>query len=385
LPNDKTRQYLKYVDDELNRLWRLDRNAVVAWSSVDAGPEVLAVPQYLLPNLFANNHEEILVGTAHRTSEELGEIAYICEIEPYRIIVPEGLRDCYVGDRSLEYLTRRFGIIKLTKKGVILFDIVIFSHYTSLEQVTALNSLSYSINVAYQRAIEHGLDVSLCYSTTGDGFYVWNRSEGLESNVDLFCFLMLVLADNTLGRRKGIVTTIPELRSGFHIGDCYEYFQAEGARPGTGSYIVGDAAIQLARSVEKALPTQILMGDFATTLERDIHRRLPSFDAPEFLTQAQECIQVFEDINLSPEKVLPIKCYLTDYEQDDGSYNVCRYGFADKHGFGHMIYNAKVSFHRANGSEIFLGRMTRDLETFDADRVDTAPPDGGFGDILTKA
>ena len=384
MPNDKTRQYLKYVDDELNRLWRLGRNAVVAWSSVDAGLEVLAVPQYLLPNLFAN-HEEILVGTARRTSEELAEIADICEIEPYRIIVPEGLRDCYVGDRSLEYLTRRFGITKLTKKGVILFDIVAFSHYTPLEQVTALNSLSYSINVAYQRAIEHGLDVSLCYSTTGDGFYVWNRSEGLESNVDLFCFLMLVLADNTLGRRKGIVTTIPELRSGFQIGDCYEYFQAEGARPGTGSYIVGDATIQLARIVEKALPNQILIGDFATTRERDIHRGLPSFDAPGFLTQAQERLQVFEDVNLSREKVLSIKCYLTGYEQDDGSYNVCRYGFADKHGFGHMVYNAKVNLHRANGSEIFLGRMTRDLETFDADRVDTAPPDGGFGDILTTA
>ena len=59
--NDKTRQYLKYVDDELIRLWRLGRNAVVAWTSVDSGIEVLAVPQYLLPNLF-ENHEDILIG-----------------------------------------------------------------------------------------------------------------------------------------------------------------------------------------------------------------------------------------------------------------------------------------------------------------------------------
>ena len=58
--------------------------------------------------------------------------------------------------------------------------------------------------------------------------------------------------------------------------------------------------------------------------------------------------------NLSREKVRSIKCYLTGYEQDDGTYNVCRYGFSDKHGFGHMVYNAKVNLHRANGSEIFL-------------------------------
>lgn len=384
MASDKTRQYLKYVDDELNRLWRLGRNAVVAWSTVEAGLEVLAVPQYLLPNLFAN-HEEILVGTARRSREELAEVADICEIEPYRIIVPESLRDCYVGDRSLEYLTRRFGITKLTEKAVILFDIVGFSHYSPLEQVTALNSLSYSINVAYQRAIEHGLDVSLCYSTTGDGFYVWNRSDGIEANIDLFCFLMLVLADNSLGRRKGIVTTIPELRSGFHVGDCYEYFQAEGARPGTGSYIVGDATIELARIVEKALPYQILIGDFAADTSRVGAKDDTGFDAPRFLRKAQQRLRVFENVNLSREKVVAIKCYLTGHELEDGSYNVCRYEFSDKHGFNHMVYNAKVNLHRANGSEIFLGRMTWDLDEFEADRVETAAADGDFDDILTTA
>lgn len=388
MANDKTRQYLKYVDDELNRLWRLGRNAVVAWATVDAGIEVLAVPQYLLPNLFAN-HEEILIGTERRSRAELSEVADICEIEPYRIIVPEPLRDCQVGDRSLEYLTRRFGITKLTKKAVILFDIVGFSHYSPLEQVTALNSLSYSINVAYQRAIEHGLDVSLCYSTTGDGFYVWNRSDGIEANVDLYCFLMLVLADNTLGRRKGIVTTIPELRTGFNIGDCYEYFQAEGARPGTGSYIVGDATIELARMVEKALPHQILIGDFRSRPNNDGNAKPISefldYDAPRFLSRAQERLNIFENVNLSREKVVSIKCYLTGLEQQDGSYTVCRYGFSDKHGFGHQVYNAKVNLHRAGGTEIFLGRMTRDLETFDADRIESSLPDGSFGDILTTA
>ena len=64
---------------------------------------------------------------------------------------------------------------------------------------------------------------------------------------------------------------------------------------------------------------------------------------------------------------------------------MCRYGFADKHGFNHMVFNAKVNLHRANGTEIYLGRMTDDLDMFDADRVDTAAPEGGYGDILTTA
>lgn len=371
---DKTRQYLKFVDDELIRLWRLGRNAVIGWCAYDEGLDVLAVPQYLLPNLF-NNHEDILAGSMQRTKEELSRIADICEIEPYRIFVPENVRVDAIGAKALEYLTRRFGITKLTNKAVALFDIVGFSRYFPLEQVTALNSLSYSINVAYQRTVEHGLDVSLCHSTTGDGFYVWNRADGPDANVDLFCFLMLVLADNSIGRRKGIASTIPELRTGFHIGDCYEYFLAEGMRPGTGSYIVGDATIQLARMLEIALQNQILIGDFyvgATKLD-STGKPEGRYDASVFLDKAQERLQLFRDVNLSREKVTSIKCYLTGHAMNGGKFNICRYQFGDKHGFHHSVFNAKVNLHRANSEEIFLGRMTKDLEAFRADEIAIVP------------
>lgn len=365
MANKSSRQYLKYIDDELNRLWRLGRNAVVAWSMADDGLDVLAVPQYLLPNLFTN-HEDILVGSSRRSREELSMIADICEIEPYRIVVPKEFCSDLVGVRSLEYLIRRFAITKMTDKAMILFDMVAFSRYSPLEQVTALNSLSYSINVAYQRSVEHDLDVSLCYSTTGDGFYVWNRSEGLSANVDLFCFLMLVLSDNALGRRQGIVTTIPKLRTGFQIGNCYEYFQAEGGRPGTGSYIVGDATIELARMVEVAMENQILIGDFKFGESGSDGPSQGAGDASGFVEMAHERLQIFTDVNLSREKVTSLKCYLTGLSRDDGGYQACRYGFDDKHGFGHVVYNVKVNLLRAGGDEIFLGRMTDDLAGFAA-------------------
>lgn len=373
MADNLTREYLKFIDDELNRLWRLGRNAMVGWSPTDVGLEVLFVPQYLLPNLFSN-HEDILLGATLRTKSELRGIADICEIEPYTITVPKELHTAAVGERSLEYLTKRFSISKIRNQAVILIDIVGFSQYPPLEQVTLLNSLSYSINVAFQRAQEHGVKISLSHSTTGDGFYVWNNASSLEGNLDLFSFLMLLLAENSLGRRSGIVSTIPELRSGFHIGECFEYYQAEGARPGTSSYIVGDVTIQLARMIEKAIPNQILIGDF------DVHANSflsvgdnsPNYNAPRFLASSQERLKVFEDVTLSREKVKSIMCYLTGHKENDATYNVSRYTISDKHGFEHSVYNAKVNVHRQNG-EIFLGRQTQDLDGFDAEELTTPP------------
>ncbi|MEX2614792.1 MAG: hypothetical protein WD767_01735 [Alphaproteobacteria bacterium] len=336
--------------------------------------DVLAVPQYLLPNLF-NNHEEILVGAMQRSSKELALISDICEIEPYRIVIPPAIRSNSIGTRALEYLTRRFGITKLANKAVVLFDIVGFSRYSPLEQVTALNSLSYSINVAYQRTVENKLDVSLCHSTTGDGFYVWNRAEGVDANIDLFCFLMLVLADNSLGQRKGIATTVPVLRTGFHVGDCFEYFLAEGARPGTGSYIVGNATIQLARMVEIALQNQILIGDFKVTsgAGAGVNTDMENYDAVAFLEKAQKRLIEFKDVNLSREKVSGIKCYLTGHAEAGGKFNICRYRFSDKHNFQHSVFNAKVNVYRANNEQIFLGRLTKDLTEFSADEIILRP------------
>lgn len=352
----------------------MGRNAIVAWCPIEDGIEVLAVPQYLLPNLFSN-HEELLVGTTLRSHSELHDIADFCEIEPYVIIVPEGLRDGMVGDKSLEYLTKRFSVTKMRDQAVILIDIVGFSHYPPIEQVTALNSLSYSINVAYQRALEHGLKISLCHTTTGDGFYVWNREGGLDANLDLFSFLMLVLADNSIARNKGVAGTVPELRSGFHIGSCFEYYQAEGSRPGTSSYIVGDVTIQLARMLEKAVPNQILIGDLRTHARDESDKQIDSleYDAPLFLAAAQHRLRVFENVNLNREKVRAIMCYLTGHKEEDGAYNICRYTITDKHDFQHDVFNAKVNVHRQYGDEIFLGRQTQDLDEFEIDNLVKLP------------
>ena len=43
--------------------------------------------------------------------------------------------------------------------------------------------------------------IAFARSTSGDGFYVWNRDEGLDGqNVNLYHFMHIVLADNAIAR-----------------------------------------------------------------------------------------------------------------------------------------------------------------------------------------
>ena len=179
------------------RLWRLGRNAIIGWCPLKGGIAVLSVPQFLLPNILPN-YENILIGSRKMSKMKLQSVSDICEIEPYNIKFPSSTKITKVQWRELDELIHRYSIIKTNDKAVILFDIVGFSHYTALEQVTALNSLSYSINVAHRRAKECGLNIVVSQSTTGDGFYIWNEMTGLKANLDLYCLMMLILADNAL-------------------------------------------------------------------------------------------------------------------------------------------------------------------------------------------
>ena len=141
------------MDGELARLWRLGMNAIIGWSALRNGVAVLSVPQFLLPNVLPN-YENILVGSRKMSKSKLQTVSNICEIEPYNIKFPTNRGQKKTPWKALDKLIQRYSIIITNDKAVILFDIVEFSRYTALEQVTALNSLSYSINIAQSRAKE---------------------------------------------------------------------------------------------------------------------------------------------------------------------------------------------------------------------------------------
>lgn len=366
----ENRNFLKYMDGELARLWRLGRNAIIGWSPLRDRIAVLTVPQHLLPHILSN-YEDILVGSRKMSKSKLREVSDICEIEPYNINFPTIEKDYKIQWRELDKLIERYSIIKTNDRAVILFDIVGFSHYSALEQVAALNNLSYSINIANSRAKENGLDMVVSQSTTGDGFYIWNVKDGLEANLNLYCIMMLVLADNALGSRKSSTIIVPNLRTCFHVGSCFEYFQASRANLGTSHFIVGDVTIDLARMIDRALPDQIMIGNFHGLKDK----KNKILDTIQFMNLAKKSMKVFDKITLSREKISSIKCYLTGDKISEDLFNVSRYTIQDKHNYKHVVYNAKVNVYRYLGDPIFLGRQSIDMADFEAvNRTGVQPP-----------
>lgn len=360
--------FLKYIDGELARLWRLGMNAIIGWSSLRDGIAVLSVPQFLLPSILPN-YENILVGSRKMSKSKLQAVSNICEIEPYTIKFPAFPRPKKTPWKALDGLIQRYSIIKTNDRAVILFDIVDFSRYTALEQVTALNNLSYSINIAQSRAKENGLDIVVSLSTTGDGFYIWNENKNLQPNLDLYCLMMLVLAGNALNAQKSSKTIVPDLRTCFHVGSCYEYYQVTGESLSANHFIVGDVTIDLARMIDRALPGQILIGNFHNFMENETQ----PLNTVQFMDRARKHFALFENITLSREKISTIKCYLTGEKTEDGEFNISRYVIRDKHEYQHVVFNAKVNIYRQRGIPVYLGRQSCDLENFKT--INRAPLD----------
>ncbi|MDZ7643707.1 MAG: hypothetical protein U5K76_05370 [Woeseiaceae bacterium] len=230
--------------------------------------------------------------------------------------------------------------------------------------MTQLNSLSYSLNSAHAKMLEQDVGINFARSTTGDGFYVWNRDRGLEANVNLYHFMHIVLADNAIARSKSTAKIVPRLRACFHVGSCYEFHQAEGLNPTIHDFIVGDVTIELARIVDAAMPGQILVGDFMAELAADTDEHEQTqvhLDAAAFLERAQGNLPKLSGLELSGERVSAIKCYLTGERLESGDFNIRRLEIRDKHGLTRNAYNAKVNIYREHAEPILLGIEDRKL------------------------
>jgi len=257
---------------------------------------------------------------------------------------------------------RRYSVSRFDDRAVVLFDIVGFSLADPLTQLTQLNSLAYSINIAHQRLRQRVRHLDIARTTTGDGYYVWNRQSGLEANVNLYHLMHLVLADNAIARTKADPDLVPALKTAFHIGSHYEFFQDEALRPTRYSYIVGDVTIQLARLMESAIPGQVMMGDFNISMpDAEGAGTRVRMDAAAFIARLQARLGVLRGMVLSGERVMSIKCYLTGPQESAGRYAIARHRFRDKHGVQHTAYNAKINIFREHGPPIYLGLHERAL------------------------
>ena len=377
----RQRSNLVHLERCLHEQWALGQNSILSWTPLDDGVLVLVVPHYGIAEYVAvpagdaaNSHRvsatfimELISGERQLTLTQMQKVARLLNVEPRFLPLRQPLTGHPVETQIIEKMIRRYGINYVASRAVTLFDIVGFSLLTPFEQMTQLNSLSYSLNSAHAKMLEKDININFARSSSGDGFYIWNRDHGLEANLNLYHFMHIVLADNAIARRKAVSKAVPRLRACFHVGSCYEFHQAEGLNPTIHDYIVGDVTIELARMIEAAVPGQILVGDFLADLggaSNGHSETQEHLDAVNFLDRAQGSLEKLSGLELSGEKVSGIKCYLTGERLESGEFSIRRLEIKDKHGLSRIAYNAKVNIYREHAQPILLGIEDRKLAEF---------------------
>lgn len=357
---------LKALETTLRKQWRLGQNIVLCWSADERGLLVIFVPHYFLGNYCAIDEaggsneafiRELISGGRRKGREELFDVARRLGVSPSFIKLRTALSDEPVVQDAVEQVIKRYGISYVDSRAVLLFDIADFSLYTPFEQASQLNSLSYSLNSAYNKLLAQGIEINFARTTTGDGYYVWNRDRGGQANQDLFFFMLLVVADNSAARAASRGNTVPLIRTGYHIGSHYELYQAEGVNPTMFSYIVGDVTIELARMVDLAQPNQILLGDFDCELpgEPVPGKGLAAvISTPTFVRRCDRKLGLFQGVQLSNQPIHSIRCALTRSETDSEDPMPRRFRITDKHGLSRYAYNLEIEID-LNGDPMSLG------------------------------
>ncbi|MEP4147585.1 MAG: hypothetical protein ABJL54_10210 [Halioglobus sp.] len=353
---------LKTLEKTLRKQWRLGQNIVLCWSADERGLLVIFVPHYFLGNYCADDAEhqgnegyirEMISGARRKTREEMFAVAKRLEVAPTFIKLSTALSEEPRVLDQVEQLIRRYGLSYVESRAVLLFDIVEFSLYTPFEQASQLNSLSYSLNSAYNKLLARGIEINFARTTTGDGYYIWNRRLGPDANVELFYFMMLVVADNAVARAASRGNTVPVIRTAYHIGGHYELYQAEGVNPTVFSYIVGDVTIELARMVDLAAAEQILIGDFSTPLGQGAIGA-GAVSTPGFISACNRGLSAVEGSQLSSKVMSSISCHLSEHRADGNEASPRRFRIVDKHGLKHYAYNLQVVVD-LEGDELHLG------------------------------
>jgi hypothetical protein len=373
----RQRSNLSHVETSLRSHWSLGQNSILSWSPLDNSILILVVPHYAIaeytspqdgtmaPKVSPRFITELITGDRQLTISQMQKVAKLLHIEPVKIPLRVPLEGSKIETQIIEKMIRKYGINYVPSRAVTLFDIVGFSLLTPFEQMTQLNSLSYSLNSAHAKMLEADVNIDFARSSSGDGFYIWNRDEGLEASVNIYHFMHIVLADNAIARSKSASKAVPRLRACFHVGSCYEFHQAEGLNPTTHDFIVGDVTIELARMIDAALPGQILVGDFMADIEiaddTGGFTVQPNVDAVTFLQRAQGNLAQLSGMELSGERVTAIKCYLTGEDMGGGEFNIRRLTIKDKHGLSRVAFNAKVNIYRESAEPILLGIQDKKL------------------------
>jgi len=344
---------IRELDHAVNAIWRLGRNLVVCWTHEEAEVRLCLVPNHQLFSL--GTEVDVSFARSRWVDDDMfDDIMMEFQAHPRSIALelPVGDGAGQVPPAMIERVLRRYTITFCPQRAVILFDIVGFSREDPIQQVAKLNLLEYSINHANEKLREVGFGLELARSTVGDGFYVWNRREGITADYETFLALLLMLIDNQKSKRKGGDTLAPTIRTTFAVGSHYSYYQVEGTRPSSFEYIVGDVTIEAARLIGACGDGQILMSDFTCPVDREGKR---TTDAPEFLLRAFDYYERKKRGDLDGFSRPQIDCYLTGGAMEGLGNSVDRYAIVDKHGFEHRCFNMALRLEADAGAPGELG------------------------------
>jgi len=361
-PSQGVRQTIARLDEALFAAWNLGDNLVVAWTQEAGQLRFLHVRHYaIIEEIESTAMNVILAGEKLLPREKFdalvrrfGRAAQILSLPVAEAALP--------ATKLVESIVSRYSVSFVRERAVLLLDAVGFSLRPPLEQVAMLNSLSYTINSAYSQLLSEHVHINFARTTTGDGFYIWNRAKSMVANLALYQLMMLILADNAVAASKAKRFPVPQLRAAFHIGEHYEFCQVEGLNPGSFGYIVGQVTIELARIIEGARAGQILIGDFETEWRDNRSGEMHAGTAVEFVEKTASAMEGLKGAIVGEDRIKQIRCYLTGKQRPGGGFAVARREIRDKHGQIHATYNAKMNIHRENLPPIYLGLQDSELQ-----------------------
>ncbi len=381
----ETREELSRLDQKLYKLWNLGDNVLLCWTHLGGELLVLSVRHYAIaeavhagkggrmddPPQFIN---AVLAGPKYLQPEAFQRVCRAFGSQPEKLRVDLRFESESVASVVSE-MVRCYGVSLVRDRAVMLLDAVGFSLQTPLDQMAMLGSLAYSVNSAYGQLLSKNIKIDFARTTTGDGFYIWNRATSPDANSELYRLMMMILADNAVAQRKARSSWVPKLRAAFHVGEHYEFQQVEGLNPTSFSYIVGQVTVDLARMLERALPGQILLGDFEFRPGAGAFSRSMRLDTLDFVENTAATLDQLNRLDISGGRVENIRCYVTGQSLGSGRYLVNRYHVRDKHGSTRAVYNAKITIHRDKAEAIFLGIRTEDLAAFETTKVESLSRD----------
>jgi class 3 adenylate cyclase len=342
-------------------LWQFGGNAVVGWTPTRFGIEVLTAPKMRLFHA-KNLPQRVFSGDRCMGQRTFAEVAAALGAEPIELRLPQpvGNGPDELAITAIEPVFARFAVTKAAYRAVILIDIVGFSRFSPEEQACQLATLEFALNIATEAAREQGLELDIGRSTTGDGFYVWNRNKSFAADVNLFAaFVLFQTYHSLLHRRVKIASAVPKIRTAISIGSHYSYRQPDLAGTRDTEYIVGDVTISLARLMANAAADQIVIGEF----QRPDDDTGEMLSVDRFVEVVAKRLAEIKGLSILGNPLQRLAFYLTGPKLDDGGFGIQKLRIVDKHGFEHFGYNGKINIFLESGESFYCGLQHGDPTT----------------------